>query len=51
MTVQQKEDGGLKGEACGGEESSELGEGAGVCPEGEAGGRGANDTTKLLHGN
>ena len=39
MAVQQKEDGGPKGEACGGEESGELREGAGGCPEGEAGGQ------------
>ena len=41
MAVQQKEDGGPKGEACGGEESGELREGAGGCPEGEAGGQNA----------
>ena len=39
MTVQQKEDGGPEGEACGGEESSQLREGAGGRPEGEAGGQ------------
>ena len=41
MAVQQKEDGGPEGEACGGEESGELREGAGGCPEGEAGGQDA----------
>ena len=41
MAVQQKEDGGPKGEACGGEESDELREGAGGRPEGEAGGQDA----------
>ena len=41
MAVQQKEDGGLEGEACGGEESGELREGAGERPEGEAGGQDA----------
>ena len=39
MAVQQKEDGGPEGEACGGEESGELREGAGGRPEGEAGGQ------------
>ena len=39
MAVQQKEDGDPEGEACGGEESSQLREGAGGCPEGEAGGQ------------
>ena len=41
MAVQQKEDGGPGGEACGGEESSQLREGAGGHPEGEAGGQDA----------
>ena len=39
MTVQQKEDGGPEGEACGGEESGELREGAGGRSEGEARGQ------------
>ena len=41
MAVQQKEDGGPEGEAFGGEESSQLREGAGGRPEGEAGGQDA----------
>ena len=41
MAVQQKEDGGTEGEACGGEESGELREGERGRPEGEAGGQDA----------
>ena len=41
MAVQQKEDRGPKGEACGGEESGELQEGAEGRSEGEAGGQDA----------
>ena len=41
MAVQQKEDGGPEGEACGGEESGELRAGAGGRSEGEAGGQDA----------
>ena len=39
MAVQQKEDRGPEGEACGGGESGQLREGAGGRPEGEAGGQ------------
>ena len=41
MAVQQKENRGPEGEACGGEESGELREGAGGLLEGEAGGQGS----------
>ena len=41
MAVQQKEEGGPEGKACGGGESGELREGAGGLPEGEAGGQGS----------
>ena len=39
MAVQQKEDGGPEGEACGRGDSCELREGVGGRPEGEAGGQ------------
>ena len=41
MAVQQKEDWGPEGEACGRGDSCELREGAGGRPEGEAGGQDA----------